>query len=141
MIDTKDFFCPNAQCKCYGLRAQGNLVKAGTYDKQGDTKQMFKCKICNTRFSETRNTIFFNSHYDDDTINKIICHIGEGVGIRATSRLLDLSKDSVNKVVLKAGSHVNVIMSNLIRNLHLSECQMDELWAFINKKKLRPKKI
>jgi hypothetical protein len=45
-----------------------------------------------------------------------------------------LSKDSVNAVVLKAGQHVDAIMCNLLRNLHLEECQMDELWSFINKK-------
>jgi hypothetical protein len=45
-----------------------------------------------------------------------------------------LSKDSVNSVVLKAGKHADAIMSNLLHNLHLTECQMDELWNFINKK-------
>jgi hypothetical protein len=45
-----------------------------------------------------------------------------------------LSKDAVNAVVLKAGQHADEMMCNLLRNLHLTECQMDELWNFINKK-------
>ncbi|GHT22345.1 hypothetical protein FACS189430_03970 [Bacteroidia bacterium] len=134
MIEIGDYFCPNEQCKSYGLRKQGNLIKAGTYPKQGSTKQMLRCKICGTRFSETRNTIFFNSHYDDVTIKNIVCCIAEGTGVRATARIFGLSKDSVNSVVLKAGQYADNIMSNLLRNLHLTECQMDELWSFINKK-------
>ncbi|MDR1864830.1 MAG: hypothetical protein LBR08_04580 [Bacteroidales bacterium] len=39
---------------------------------------MFRCKICGTRFSETRNTIFFNSHCDSATTGKIIRCISEG---------------------------------------------------------------
>ena len=134
MLDIHQYFCPNEQCKSYGLRAQGNLIKAGTYSKQEGTKQMFRCKICGKRFSETHSTIFFNSHYDEKTVCSIICHIAEGSGVRATSRMLNLSKDSVNSVVLKAGQYADEVMSNLLRNLNLTECQMDELWSFINKK-------
>jgi transposase-like protein len=134
MLDIKQYFCPNEHCKCYGQREEGNLIKAGTYRKQGEKKQMLRCKICGKRFSETHNTIFFNSHYDEKTIQNIISHIAEGIGIRATSRLLGLSKDSVNLVVLKAGEYADEVMSNLLRNLCLVECQMDELWSFINKK-------
>jgi transposase-like protein len=134
MINIDQYFCTNEQCKCYGLRSQGNLIKAGTYIKQGETKQMFKCKICGSRFSETRNTIFFNSRYDSATIGNIIRCIAEGNGIRATATILGLSKDAVNAVVLKAGRHADAMMCDLLRNLHLTECQMDVLWRFINKK-------
>jgi transposase-like protein len=135
METINDYFCPNENCKCYGLRGQGNLVKAGTYSAKGDVKQVLKCKICQTRFSETRNTIFFGIHYTDDTIYNIIRCVSEGNGVRATARILGLNKDSVNGVILKAGNYAEVVMGNLLKNLHLNECQMDELWSFINKKK------
>ena len=101
---------------------------------------MLKCKICNTRFSETRNTVFFNSHYSDENIRKIISCTIEGNGVRSTARILELSKDGVNKVVLKTGTHCQNVLSNLLHTLHLNECQLDELWSFVNKKKLFPKK-
>jgi len=120
----------------------GNLVKAGTYTRKGsgEKKQILKCIICSHRFSETHNTLFAGSHYSDKTINSIICCIAEGNGIRATSRILNLSKDRVNKVVLKAGIHSELLLSNLLRSLHLNECQLDELWSFVNKKKQLTKK-
>jgi len=137
MLEIKEYFCPNVHCQHYGIREAGNLVKSGTYDRKfsGETKQMFKCKVCGYRFSETQSTIFAGCHYGEETIRKIITCIAEGNGIRATARINGLSKDSVNKIVLKAGIHAQKMLSNLLRSLHLNECQMDELWSFVQKKK------
>jgi transposase-like protein len=135
MVTISDYFCPNENCKCYGLRGQGNIVKAGTYKSHGVDRQMLKCTICQRRFSETRNTVFFGSRYSDETIHSIIRSVAEGNGVRATARMLGLSKDGVNKVILTAGRYSETVMNSLLKNLHLKECQMDELWSFISKKK------
>jgi len=137
MLEIKEYFCPNEQCKHYGLRGMGNLVRAGTYRRKGsgETKQMLKCKVCGHRFSETHHTIFAGIHYSALTIISIIKCIAEGNGIRATSRILNLSKDRVNHIVLIAGRHAELMLSNLLRSLYLDECQLDELWSFVRKKK------
>jgi transposase-like protein len=139
MFEITTFFCPNSICKHYGLRGIGNIVKAGTYIRKSskEKKQMLKCKVCGHRFSETQNTIFAGCRYSDQTIRSIITCVSEGNGIRATARILGISKDRVNKIVLKAGAYSEVMISNLLRSLHLNECQMDELWAFVNKKNTR----
>jgi transposase-like protein len=137
MLEMKEYFCPNEKCKHYGLRNADNLVKAGTYTKKSshEKRQMLKCSVCGHRFSETQSTIFSGSHYSEKTINSIIVCISEGNGIRATARILGLSKDRVNNIVLKAGMHAEKMLSNLLYSLQLNECQMDELWSFVNKKK------
>jgi len=142
MLEIKEYFCPHPACKCYGLRDEGNLVKAGIYTRKssGERKQMLKCNVCGTRFSETNSTIFAGCHYSDKTINSIIVCTAEGNGIRATSRILNLSKDRVNKIVLKAGIYADKMLSNLLHSLNLNECQMDELWSFVQKKKHLTKK-
>jgi transposase-like protein len=136
MLEIKEYFCPNEQCKDYGQRDMGNLVKAGVYKRKrsGEMKQMFKCNICGHRFSETQSTIFSGCHYGEQTIRSIIVCVSEGNGIRSTGRILNLSKDRVNKIVLKAGNHAQKILSDLLHSLHLNECQMDELWSFVQKK-------
>ena len=135
MTDINNHFCTNGNCKFYGLRNQNNLVKAGTYTTtKGEVRQMLKCNICNDRFSETKNTLFFKSHYSSETIGAIIKCTVEGNGVRATGRILNLSKDRVNKIILKAGEHAEKILSDLLHSLHLNECQLDELWSFIQKK-------
>jgi IS1 family transposase len=48
--------------------------------------------------------------------------------------LLTLDKDTVCGWLPRLGEHCNGVMSYFFRNLHLSECQLDELWTFIYKK-------
>jgi len=142
MIEITHYFCPNENCKCYGLRSQKNLVKAGKYKtSHGEERQMIKCKICGTRFSETQNTIFYGSHYSSKAIRQILNCAVEGNGVRSTSRLLEFSKDGVNKILLKAGRHCEIVLSSLLTALNMEECQLDELWTFVQKKKILQKKI
>ena len=141
MNEIEVYFCPNLDCKYYGLRGAGNLVKAGTYTLKatGEKKQMLKCTVCGIRFSETQSDIFAGCHYDDQTIRSIIMSVAAGDGVRATARNLGLSKDRVNIIVRKAGHYVDLILSNLLRSLHLKEDEQNELWSFIHKKDIRRK--
>jgi hypothetical protein len=77
-----------------------------------------------------------HSNYSKETIQRIILAIAECNSIRGTARILSLDKDGVNRVVLKAGEHCKEILQNLIGDLCLNECQLDELWTFIKKRKL-----
>jgi hypothetical protein len=56
--------------------------------------------------------------------------------VRATGRLLGLDKDTVNRVILRAGEHCANVLSGLLTSLKLTEVQLDELWAFVKKKKI-----
>jgi IS1 family transposase len=48
--------------------------------------------------------------------------------------LFTLDKDTVYGWLPRLSQHCSVVMSYFCRNLHLSECQLDELWTFIYKK-------
>jgi len=139
MIELGKYFCPNPGCKDHGVRGRGNITTSTRYGK--NETHLLRCKSCNQRFSENRNTIFMHSNYSRETIQRIILAIAESNSIRGTARILSLDKDGVNRVVLKAGEHSKMILENLIRDLCLNECQLDELWAFVKKRKLFPTKI
>ncbi len=139
MTDVKNAFCPNADCKDYGLQNHGNIAIRGKYGKNKD-KDLLYCRTCGKRFASTRATAFFGLHLSDDKIVQIIHHAAEGVGVRATSRLLDINKNTVNRVILRAGEHCELVLSNLLRSLKLKEVQLDELWAFVKKRNLLTKK-
>ena len=141
MLRISEYFCPNEQCKDYGLCNQGNIVKAGTYPKGESRNQLLKCKVCGRRFTETRNTVFAHCHYSEKEVSQIISCVIEGNGIRATSRITGKSKNGVNRVILKAGEHAEMILGSLLSSLYLEECQLDELWAFVNKKRHCRRKI
>jgi len=137
MLDIDKYFCANEHCSHYGLRGKGNIIKYGTYGKH--KRQMLLCNVCKRKFSETRNTAFFGTKYSEETIRKIILCVAEGNGVRNTARILGLSKDAVNRIIKLAGDHCDNVLSNLLQSISLDQCQMDELWSFVYKKKLIPK--
>lgn len=136
MLAIEKYFCTNEDCSQFGLRGKGNIVKCGTYGKH--KTQLLQCNVCKKRFSENRNTVFFDSKYSPETIRLIIQCVAEGNGVRSTARILNLSKDSVNRIIMKAGHHCQLTLSNLLQSLHLDQCQLDELWSFVQKKELFP---
>lgn len=130
-LELTNFFCPNENCKDYGLRNQGNIGVRATYGK--NNRRLLYCKTCRKRFAETRCTAFFGSKYPRETTQNIIRVVAEGNGVRATARILDLSKDGVNHIIVKAGEHCDRVLSNLLVSLNLTEVQLDEMWTFIKK--------
>lgn len=130
--DLSKLFCTNEECKDYGTCGKGNLRAGFTYGKHG--RHMITCVTCKARFSETKCTAFFGSRYSCSQIGQILRTTAEGNGVRATARILELDKDAVNRVILKAGEHCTQVMDNLLVNLNLTEIQMDELWTFLEKK-------
>ncbi|MCG2810522.1 MAG: hypothetical protein L6428_03560 [Candidatus Aminicenantes bacterium] len=133
-VDLSRYFCTNKQCKDYGICGKGNLHAGFSYGKHN--RHMLSCGTCKARFSETKCTAFFCSRYSNDQIGKILRTTSEGVGVRATARILELDKDAVNRVILKAGEHCIQVLDNLLVNLSLTEVQLDELWTFLEKKVL-----
>lgn len=97
MRELEQYFCPNEQCKEYGLRSQGNIAVRGKYGK-GKSRDLLYCRTCGKRFAATRASALFWSSFAsrDDSTNHH--HAAEGVGVRATARLLELDKDTVNRV-------------------------------------------
>jgi transposase-like protein len=135
MSELGQYFCPNEQCKDYGLRGQGNIAVRGKYGKDKG-RDLLYCRICGKRFAASRASALFGLHLPDVTIRQIIHHAAEGVGVRATARLLGLDKDTVNRVILRAGDHCAHVLSELLTSLKMTEAQLDELWTFVKKRKV-----
>jgi len=135
MAEIENAFCPNQNCKDYGIQKHGNITFRGKYGKE-KTKDLLYCRTCGQRFASNRTTAFFGLHLSDNQIGQIIHHAAEGVGVRATSRLLGINKDTVNRVILRAGEHCEKVLSSLMKSLMLKETQLDELWAFVKKRKV-----
>ena len=135
MTKIDNAFCQNKDCKNYGLRNHGNIAFRGKYGKN-KTKDLLYCRTCGKRFASTRATAFFGLHLSNEKIEQIIHHAAEGVGVRSTARLLGINKDTVNRVILRAGEHCELVLSSLLRSLKLKETQLDELWLFVKKRKI-----
>jgi transposase-like protein len=131
--------CFNANCPSFGLKNQGNIAVRGKYGRKGD-KILLYCRTCGKRFAPTLGTPIYGAHLPLEIIHDVIHHAAEGCSVRATARLLKLSNSTVNDIILKVGEHIEKVHSELMVSLQMTEVQLDELWTFVKKKRLKAKK-
>lgn len=131
----KEQFCSNEKCPHYGIAGKGNIYATTTYRAGKRTRKMLRCRTCGARFSERRNTPLFYLHTKQDTIEKIVKALAEGNSIRATGRIMDIDKNTICRILDRVATHCEKISAYLIKELHLTEIQLDELWSFVKKKR------
>ena len=95
---------------------------------------LFYCARCGSRYSARRATALWNVRLCDKDYLRVSKALAEGCGIRTSSRILDVDKDTVQRCALKAGLQCQFVESVLMHHLHLEECQLDEMWSFVFKK-------
>ena len=67
---------------------------------------------------------------DAKTRSLIIQLLVEGNSIRATARIADVSKNTVNKLLIDAGKACSKYHDGHVRNVKASVIQCDEIWSF-----------
>jgi transposase-like protein len=127
-------FCPYEDCIDHEKKANGNIIFVRRYGTE-ETQNLFKCNTCKRTFSERRDTSLFECHLAEEKVYQILKCLSEGNGIRATSRIVGVSKDTVGSIINRMGDHIEDVAATLKTDYHLEECQLDELRRYIFKKK------
>jgi transposase-like protein len=113
MDDLQHFCCQNPACRDYGRRGHGNLRVAFRYGP-GKQRRMLACRSCQERFCERKGTALFDCRLPDDRALAVLAHLQEGVGIRKTSRLVGVNKNTVVRLALQAGHHAEQLHDDLV---------------------------
>jgi IS1 family transposase len=58
----------------------------------------------------------------------------EGMSIRSVERITDVHRDTILRLLVKAGERCEAIMGRLIVNVPVKDVECDEIWAFVQKK-------
>lgn len=124
---TQRMSCSNAECN--SIQGSTSSVLYGR-----NKVPLFKCIRCKERYSARQGTALWGTRLCEDDYLRVVKCLAEGNGIRTTSRILDLDKDTVQRCALTAGQHCQFVESVLMHHLHLEECQLDEMWSFVYKK-------
>ena len=113
MDDLTRFGCQNTECPDHGKRGAGNL---SVCDRYGPNKQrrLLYCATCKARFSERKGTPLFRAQLPEAQIVSVLAHIAEGCGVRKTSRLVGVHKDTVVRYSLIAGQHAHDLHEELV---------------------------
>ena len=129
-----DVACPHPKCKNHGKKGPGNVVSNGTYRTRSTGKaRLFLCRTCGKAFSSRTGTTFFDLRSPKKKVLMGLRLLAEGLGLRGTSRVLEIKLDTIRKWLAVAALHCEQVTDMLVRDLKLSQVQVDELWTFVKK--------
>jgi len=130
-MDWESLYCPNRCCRYYGKPfAQGLLVKNGT----GHGYPQALCKACRSSVSLRYGTAYLGIEADPVIFETGIRALAEGNSLRATARIVQIDKDTACDWLARAGQHCRLVILYFWHHLHVTECQLDELWSFVHTK-------
>ena len=121
-------FCDHEQCSYYGQ------VGAGNIKTKSRKHQQVYCNQCKNSWVITKDTFFYHLKTPIKEIVEALALLSEGMGVNAVCRVKGITADALGDWLIKAAEHVNELTIYLQKEMHLTQCQMDEFWSFILKK-------
>ncbi len=130
-MDVRTCYCRNVRCRLYGLSGAQACLKFRDWHREAPR---FQCLACGALVSARAGTAYAGIRTDELTYRYGATALAEGLALRATGRLLTLDKDTLCGWLPGLSAHCHTLLNYFFRDLHLNECQLDELWTFIYKK-------
>ena len=112
MDDLSRFCCLNPDCPDYGRRGHGNLTVPARYGPH--RRRLLRCRTCKARFSERKGTPLFDTRLPPEKALALLRHLADGCGVRQTSRLVGVNKNTVVRYCLRAGAHAQQLHDDLV---------------------------
>ena len=122
-------FCPHAGCDYRGWLGLGNL-RANGHPSGGPWRQLY-CRSCHGYFLETHGTIFHGKRLSVELIIRVLACLAEGLGIRATARVFEVDPNTVPQWLVAAAEQLQAFTSYFLCDMHVTQLQLDELYAVI----------
>jgi transposase-like protein len=131
--DLTTLACVNPECQQFRQAGQGNLAVRKVYGR--DRLRLLRCHICCEEFSERRGSALFNTKLPETKAEEIITHLDEGCSVRATARLVKVSKETVARLLRVSGRHAERFHDQHVHDLRPLALEFDEQWSFVKKSK------
>ena len=126
-MNSEKQFCSNRHCPNFGKIGLGNI------SIHSHKERRYRCKTCRQTFVETKGTMFYRLKTDRKEVLEAMQMLVERNSIRAVARIKGVKPDTVIRWLRLAGQHCAEVSEYLIRDLHLTQAQVDEIWTFIKK--------
>jgi IS1 family transposase/transposase-like protein len=126
--------CPNPDCPHYRLMNRGNISAISTYLTQSGKRRIFHCSKCEGTFSETRDTVFFDLRTPEEKVMMALKMLLVKVGLSDIGFVLGVTEETVLMWLERAAQKAHEINMHLLRNLPVTQVQLDEMWSFIRRK-------
>ena len=129
--------CPNPECTHYRRMQQGNVSSIATYLTQSGKRRIFRCRTCATHFAETRETVFFDLRTSDEKVMMALKMLLVRVDLAGICFVLGVTEETVLAWLKRAAHQAEAINRHLLRDLPVTQVQLDEMWNFIEQKHAR----
>ncbi len=126
--------CPNPDCKQHQLMNRGNIRAISTYLTESGKRRIFHCKTCGQNFSETRDTVFFDLRTPEEKVMLALKMLLVRVGLSDIGFVLGVTEETVLEWLFRAAQQAEKINHHLLRELPVTQVQLDELWNFVKRK-------
>jgi len=135
-----DVFCPNKECKFYGISGKGNVIGNGTYQISSKRVRKYICRECGRVFNDRTSTFFSNVRKDEFIVQLALKMAIKGVSIEAIADILEVQPATVSNWLFRAAKQCDIVNEDLMKDLNISKIEMDELWVIVEKKLRREQK-
>src|SRR5499426_2854815 len=112
---------------------QGNVSAIATYLTQSGKRRIFRCHTCTTHFAETRDTVFFDLRTSGEKVMMALKMLLVRVDLTGISFVLDVTEETVLVWRRRAAQQAEEINRHLLRDLPVTQVQLDEMWNFIER--------
>ncbi len=132
--------CPDKECEKYGQMSKGNVISISTYRTKSGRRRIFMCKCCNHSFSETRDTVFFDLKTPEEKVIMALKMILVQVGLSGICFVLNVKEETILGWLDRAYHKADEINKFLLKDISVTEVQLDEMWSFVKRKVSKNKK-
>jgi len=126
--------CPNPDCAYAQMLNRGNIRAVSTDLTQSGKRRIFQCTKCGTPFSETRDTVFFDLKTPEEKVMMALKMLLVKVDLAGISFVLGVTEETVLAWLQRAAHKAAEINAHLLRDLPVTQVQLDEMWSFIKRK-------
>jgi len=126
--------CPNKNCDMHGQMNQGSIISISTYLTKSGVRRIFKCKCCEHSFSETRDTVFFDLKTPEEKVIMALKMLLVQVSLSGISFVLNVKEETILKWLDRAYQKADEINKILLKDITVTEVQLDEMWSFVKRK-------
>ena len=113
---------------------RGNISSIATYLTKSGKRRIFSCSVCGESFSETRGTVFFDLRTEEEKVMMALKMLLVRCELTAISFVLGVTEETVLEWLERAAAKAEEINQHLLRQVRVTQVQLDEMWSFIRRK-------
>jgi hypothetical protein len=136
-VDVSDVACPNQRCGEHGQPGQGNIGANGTYQTQNGPARRLRCRSCGEAFCSRTGTVFYDLRTHETKVLLAFKLLVKGMPLRGVADVLETKPDTIRSWLTLGAAQSARVNQRLLQELRVSEVELDALWTFVKKKRLR----